>query len=397
MPGKVVPMSHRLLAVFTVGLESVDVSALCRELQISRQTFYKYRRRFQAEGPRGLVERSRRPHASPGQVAAALEDAIVSARKQLLEQGLDGGAQSILYRLGRQGWSQLPSVATVHRVLVRRGQVPPQPQKRPHAATRRFVWPYPNDAWQIDATRWVLAGGREIWVMDLLDDHSRLVPAALVCSGPTTDAAWEALCQGGERYGLPARVMSDNGICFTGRFFGGHPVAFETNLEAAGINHIRSTPGHPQTCGKLERFHQTLKKWLRAQPLAATAAGLQNQLDTFLEHYNTDRPHRALGGATPLEAWQAQERSQPGRPAATSPHTLLVTVDRLGSIAARGHAIGVGTEYAGQQLLVIANGLEVSVLNRHQVVRRLTIDPTRRYQPSGKPRGPKPKLPTPTP
>ena len=98
--------------------------------------------------------------------------------------------------------------------------------------------------------------------MDIFDDHSRLVVAAHVCAGPTGDASWGALCDGAARHGLPAHVMSDNGSCFTGRFSNGE-AAFERDLRALGVRHIRSTPGHPQTCGKLERFHQTLKRWLR--------------------------------------------------------------------------------------------------------------------------------------
>ena len=148
-------MEAKLLAVFSSGVP-VKVTALCRELGISRQTLYKYRRRFEAEGPAGLVERSRRPHSSAQRISAQTEDAIILLRKELR---VDCGAQAIAYQLARRG-EIVPSVATIHRVLVRRGMVTPQPRKRPHAAWRRFEWPRPNDAWQIDATTWASLMGK---------------------------------------------------------------------------------------------------------------------------------------------------------------------------------------------------------------------------------------------
>lgn len=393
MARKVVAMGDRLLSVLTTDLSSVDVSALCRELGISRQSFYKWRRRFEAEGPAGLVERSRRPHSSPNQMSAATEDRIVELRKHRQEAGEDCGAQSIVWQMAGEGWPEVPSAAAAHRALVRRGQVVPQPQKRPRSATRRFVWPFPNDAWQIDATRWVLSDGGEVWIMDCLDDHSRLVPAAVACSGPTSQAAWHTLCAGAERWGLPARVMSDNGTCFTGRLLGGGGgrVLFEKNLATAGIHHILSTPGHPQTCGKLERFHQTLKRWLGARPLTDSIDQLQDLLDEFTDYYNTRRPHRALRGATPTEAWQAAPASRPGDPILPEGDARLGTVNAQGSVAVGSYLIGIGTHLTGHEVLVIRNGLEVTIIGQGRVVRRFVIDPTRRYQPSGRPPGRRPK------
>lgn len=391
MAGKVVAVRDRLLAVMTADLSSVNVSELCRELQISRQSFYKYRRRFQQEGPEGLVARSRRPLSSPNLMSAGTEDRIVELRKQRQDAGEDCGAQSIVWQMIREGWGEVPSVAAAHRALVRRGLVVPQPQKRPKSAGRRFVWPLPNDAWQIDATRWVLSDGGQVWIMDCLDDHSRLVTAAVACSGPTTGAAWDTLCQGAQTYGLPARVMSDNGTCFTGRLTGGGQVLFEENLATAGIRHILSSPGHPQTCGKLERFHQTLKQWLRARPLVGSIDQLQTQLDEFLDHYNTHRPHRALKGATPTEAWQATPAAQPGDPIATQPDTRLHVVDTQGRITVGSYLVGIGTHLAGHEVLVIRNGLDVTIIGQGHIVRRFTIDPTHRYQPSGRPPGRRPK------
>jgi transposase InsO family protein len=387
MARKVIAMEAKLLAVFTAGLTSVSVTELCRELGISRETFYKYRRRFEAEGPAGLVERSRRPRRSPGMISAALEDEIVRLRKEL---PLDKGAQTIAYHLARAGWPA-PSVATIHRALVRRGLVLPQPQKRPRSAWRRFEWPRPNDVWQIDATTWVLATGEEIWIMDLLDDHSRVVLAARACSGPTGTAAWDAFVRAAARWGLPARVLSDNGSCFTGRLFSGGQVAFERDLTALGIQHLRSRPGHPQTCGKLERFHQTLKRWLATQPLARTSDELQTCLDEFLDFYNNRRPHRALSGATPSERWAASPSATPDAPVPLPPESNLRKVSN-GSLWLRPYRISVGRHYEGQRLLVITRDRDITIFGHSGLVRRLTLDPTRTNYPTGnKPTGRPPK------
>lgn len=392
MAGKVTAMGTRLLSALTVDVSSVNVSELCRELGVSRQTFYKWRGRFAEEGPEGLVERSRRPHSSPNQMSAATEDEVVRLRKTLRQEGKDHGAQSIVWAMVREGWGEVPSVSAVHRALVRRGMVVPQPQKRPRSAGRRFVWPFPNGAWQFDGTHWVLADDGQVWIMDCLDDHSRVVPAALACEGLTSEAAWDTLCRAAGGYGLPANVMSDNGTCFTGRFLGGGDgrVLFEKNLAQAGINQILSSPGHPQTCGKLERFHQTLKQWLRARPLARDLKELQAQLDEFLGYYNHQRPHRALGGATPQQAWEAIPAARPGDPIRPQGDSRLGTVNTHGQVGVGSYLVGVGTHLAGHQVLIIRNDLDVTIIGDGRVVRRLTIDPTRRYQPSGRPRGRRP-------
>lgn len=381
-------MEAKLLAVFSSGLD-LNVKALCVELGISRQSFYKYRRRFLEEGPAGLVERSRRPRSSPAMVAPVVEEAIVRLRKEL---EIDNGAQAIAWHLARRPeLGPVPSARTVHRVLVRRGLVVAQPEKRPKSSWRRFEWPRPNDAWQIDATAWALADGRQVWVMDVLDDHSRVLLAARAGHGPTGTAAWEAFAHAATIWGFPARVMSDNGSCFTGRFHGGE-AEFERQLRAMGIIHMLSSPGHPQTCGKLERSHQTTKRWLRTQPPAIDLVELQHQLDTWLEHYNHHRPHRAANGDTPANRWRAGVPTDPGKPIEGPRRTSLHTVTSNGVIGWGDHyLINVGSPLAGQTVLVVATGEDLTIWGPPGKIRTLTIDPTRRYQPSGRPRGRRPR------
>lgn len=373
-------MEAKLLAVFTAGLTSVNVTQLCADLEISRQSFYKYRRRFDAEGPAGLVARSRAPRRSPQAISIELEDEIVRLRKTLR---VDHGAQMIAYHLARDDrWPDVPAVSTIHRVLVRRGLVTAEPRKRPKSATTRFVWPRPNDAWQIDATMWALADGSDIWIMDVLDDHSRVLLAARVCQSPTTLAAWDALSHAAADWGLPAHVMSDNGTCFTNRL-NPHAVApgdFECALHDLGIRHIPSSPAHPQTCGKLERSHQTSKRWLDTQDPAETAEQLQDQLDIWRDHYNFHRPHRALHGATPAQAWHATPRATPGDPI-TTPATAVLRTVRRGRINYTNHVIGLGAEYDGCTVLVIARDHDLVIHGPGGQLRRLTLTPDRRSYP----------------
>jgi transposase InsO family protein len=384
MARKVITMESKLLAVFTSGLD-VNVGALCRELGISRQSFYKYRRRWRAEGPAGLVERSRRPASSPRQTPAEVEEAIVRLRKELV---VDNGAQAIAWHLERRGVAM--SAATVHRILVRRGMVTAQPEKRPKSSWRRFEWPRPNDAWQIDATVWALSDNREIWIMDVLDDHSRVLIAARVCDGPTSAAAWDALSHGIAEWGPPAHVMSDNGACFTSRLSGfGGETGFERSLRALGVCHILSSPSHPQTCGKLERSHQTTKRWLAAAGGADTSEQLQAQLDGWRQHYNELRPHKAARGGTPLERWQATERGEPSGANSIPPRTSLHRVGSSGVIGWGRYTIGIDSRRAGEHVLVVARDLDLTVHGRSGILRTLTVNPTRRHQPNGRPPGPR--------
>jgi transposase InsO family protein len=341
-----------------------------------------------ADGPAGLVERSRRPHRSPAQVSAELEDEIVRLRKSL---PLDNGAQTIAYHLERSGWA-VPSVATIHRVLVRRGQVVAQPEKRPRSAWRRFEWPAPNSCWQIDATMWALADGREVWIMDVLDDHSRVLIAARVCHQATGPAAWDAFAHGAADWGLPAHVLSDNGVCFTGRLFSGGEVDFERTLRTFGIHQIHSSIAHPQTCGKLERSHSTTKRWLALQGFAQDESELQQRLDQWRGFYNYERPHRALKGATPFERWSASPPARPGAPILEPADAQLRRVDPTGIAAWKHYKLGIGREWAGHNVLIIARDRhDLTVHGPNGLNRDITIDPNRCYQPNGRTPGRRPK------
>ena len=370
---------------------AVNVSSVCRDSGVSRKTFYKHLARYRAEGIEGIEPRSRRPHRSPAQTPAPVEDMIVRLRKELADAGLDHGATTIQWHLGRQGVRGVPSVASIHRILVRRGLVIPQPHKRPKGSWLRFEAPAPNEWWQIDATDWVIATG-QVKIFNIIDDHSRVAIRSRVVIAASGEEAWQTFSEGAQTWGLPAGTLSDNGLCFSGKLR--HcEVMFEARLRDAGVRPITGRPFHPQTTGKVERFQQTLKKWLRKQRLAGDLAELQSQLDQFCRVYNHERPHQGIGRVTPISRWHASPRSQPAatplehptwspRP---KPHSVTVRND--GIVRVKPFIIGVGVEWAGRDAKVILDDHYATIFIDGDLVRHLKLDPTRNYQPTGRKRG----------
>jgi len=385
----------RVIAAVTafVAGEPVNVSEVCRGAGVSRKTFYKWAARYRREGLAGLEERSRRPLSTPARTPVEVEEVVVGLREELAGAGLDHGATTIQWHLGRRRQEleivSVPSVATIHRILVRRGLVVPQPRKRPKGSWCRFEAPAPNEYWQIDAMEWTIATG-VVNVFNIVDDHSRLAVGSRAVEEATTVEAWTTFCQGAKAWGLPAGVLSDNGLCFSGKLRG-FEVLFEANLRDAGIRPITGRPFHPQTTGKVERFQQTVKKWLRRQPLARSIVELQTQLDEFCRIYNHDRPHQGIARSTPIDRWHATPASGPAdmpleHPIPRRPTVREVIVCREGKVSLDKHSIHIGAAFAGVTATVIVDGTYASVYVNNQLVRHLKIDPTRRYQPSGRPR-----------
>lgn len=374
-----------------------DVAAFCRAQNISRQTYYKYRRRFEREGLDGLRDRSRRPGSVPLATPVEVEDAIVRARKELADGGEYNGPFSIADRLAVQGVTPVPSRATIARILSRRGLVRPQPRKRPRSSYRRFQAGRPNEMWQSDWTGWHLSNGREVAIAGTLDDHSRLLVGLQAGSGDGTgELVWAVMAAAIGAYGVPMSSLTDNGLCYTAQRRPDHkPAAFQVNLAALGCQSIASTPYHPQTCGKIERFWQTLKKWLRAREAAHgpyhTLSALNKDLAIFAEHYNTRRGHRALNGKTPAAVFAADVKARPAErplPVATRIyHTHIgtsgtVTVSRpAGTGQLRVH---VGGRYKQLPATVLQDGNRVAIFTGNQLIRALDVDPTKTYQPLGR-------------
>jgi transposase InsO family protein len=378
MVRKVSAMQARLAEAFVGGVG--NVSRLCQELGISRQTFYAYRARFQAEGLDGLVARSRRPRRSPGRCGEDLEQSIVDLRKRLHDEGLDYGAQAIRFYLRSDGVDPLPAVATIHRVLTRRGLVQPMPQRKPHSSWIRFQYPAPNDCWQIDATAWALTDGTQAWIFTLLDDHSRLVLACRVAPACEGTAAVNTLNQAINHHGLPGIVLSDNGACFTGKTHSSS-VEFERHLWAHAVHTITSRPRHPQTCGKIERWHQTLKKWLRRQPPPTTYEQLQTQLASFAVIYNTTRPHAALHGKTPAQTYTQTPKHDHDPDAGTTAPTRAsqrrTTIH--GQFQVNRCLVHLGAAYKNQTITVFVTASHVVVYHDGTLLGEVDLKPGQTY------------------
>jgi transposase InsO family protein len=382
-------MSKACLVVTAVLIEHRPVAAVARDYGVARSWIYQLLARYEQAGEAGLQPRSRRPRTNPRQLASAGEDRIIELRKQLLEQGLDAGPHTIAWHLRAEAGTS-PAASTIHQVLRRRGFITPQPQKRPRASLIRFAADQPNECWQADITHWRLAEGRELEILNTIDDHSRL---AIGCTARTAFKATDVLAcfrDAFTRHGLPASVLTDNGMVFTTRHASapGGRGALSSELRALGIEQKNSRPYHPQTCGKVERFHQTQKKWLaRADPPPATATDLQRCLDAFAAFYNTRRPHRSCERRTPAQAYAARPKANPAG-SRLGIHWRLRTdrIDTDGKLTLRHngrlHHIGIGRHHAGTEVRMLIADLDIRIIDTNgQLIRELVLDPTRDYQP----------------
>jgi transposase InsO family protein len=388
-------MSKARLVVTAVTVEKRPVSEVARSYGVSRSWAYELLARYEAEGEAAFEPRSRRPRASPSAASPGTVELIGLLRKELTGQGLDAGPHTIAWHL-REHHQVTVSPATVSRYLSRLGLVTPDPAKRPRSSYIRFEAEMPNECWQSDFTHYPLADGRDAQVLSWLDDHSRYA-LSVTAHDPVTGAdvlgTFQAACA---RHGAPASTLTDNGMVFTTRRRGRAANSLEAELDRLGTRQKNGKPNHPQTQGKVERFQQTLKKWLRAQtPQPATLTALQALLDQFAGLYNTARPHRSLPHrAIPAAAYAARPKAVPGNPAA-APEQRVRTgrADTDGKITldlnGKRHSIGTGREHARTRVLILVNGLNMRIINRDtgELIRELTLDPSRNYQPTGKPRG----------
>ena len=342
------------------------------------------------EGGYGAIEpRSRAPRRIPHRTPDALEDEICALRKELTELGVDAGAATIHYHLGRRH-AAVPSITTIWRVLRRRGFVTPQPHKRPRSSWIRFEASLPNECWQSDVTHWRLADQTEVDICNFLDDHSRLAVASQVLATATAQQVLQVFRAAGARWGLPAALLTDNGCVYTTWHRGG-PNVMQTELLALGIDYRHSRPYHPQTCGKVERFHQTLKGYLARRPPSGSIGELQTHVDRFVAYYNEVRPHRARERRPPRVAFEARDKARPTGPKIRVGAGVRVRKDRIdknGKVTLRHrtrmHHIGVGHAHKGKRVILLVDGLDVRVVAEDgELLRHLTLDPSRDYQPRG--------------
>ena len=399
--------------MITAVLSGSSQSEVARSYGVSQGWISRLMTRYGEDGEAAFEPRSRRPNSSPAATPPGTVELVVRLRKELTEQGLDAGPDTILWHLAHHHGVTL-SRATVARVLTASGLVVPEPRKRPRCSYIRFQADLPNECWQADFTHYRLTAadgspGPDVEILTWLDDCSRYavsVTAHRRVTGPVVLATFRHAIAA---HGIPASTLTDNGMVFTTRLAGGRGGrnGLETELRRLHVIQKNSRPNHPTTCGKVERFQQTMKKWLRAQPAQpATLDQLQRLIDVFLDGYNNTRPHRSLPNrATPTAIYDTLPKALPG--ASRDPDTHdRVRHDRIDNsgvvtlrVAGRLHHIGIGRTHARTHVLLLVQDLHIRVVNAitGELLRELALDPSRDYQPTGRPRGPAPKTAKPEP
>lgn len=382
-------MSKRRLVVTAVVVEGRTHSDVAAQYGVSRSWVTRLVGRYGIEGDAAFEPRSRRPHSSPTKVDDVVDEHIVNLRVDLASRGLDAGPVTIQWHLERIGHTV--SVSTIRRRLLNAGLIEPAPRKRPKSSYVRFQADLPNETWQSDFTHYRLVTGADTEILVWLDDHSRYALSVTAHRRVTGDIVVDTFDATTADQGFPASVLTDNGMVYTTRFAGsqGGRNALETHLVALGIEQKHSRPNHPTTCGKVERFHQTMKKWLTAQsPQPATIEALQALVDEFVDEYNHRRPHRSLQRSTPNIAYTRLPKTGPAG-STTGPHYRIRRdrIDSRGAISLRRvgrmHHIGIGRAHKHIAVTVLINELDIRVINTEtgELLRALTLNPNIGYQP----------------
>jgi transposase InsO family protein len=378
-------MSRARVAVLQVVSKQLSVTEAATTHGISRRHLHRLLARYRDGGLDALQPRSRRPKTTPTATCDEVRARVIELRVQLTADGLDAGAHTIAWHLQREGY-KAPATATISRILKQAGLITPQPRKRPRSSYIRLQADQPNEMWQSDFIHWRLADATDVEILNWLDDHSRYLLSCTAHRPVSGDDVVATFLGVIDQHGGPASTLTDNGRVYTARFGGGRN-AFEYLLPLLGVRQKNGSPGHPQTQGKIERFHQTLQRWLSARPPACTLPELQRQLDEFREHYNEQRPHRALRRSTPGDAYRATPKAAPATNGHAPGHYRLRydRLDQNGRMtlrrAGRMHHLAIGAAHARKRVLAFADDTRVTVadLTTGEVLSVHLIEPTKSY------------------
>lgn len=379
-------MVKNQIIVASVVSQGLGVRATAKKYGVSPAWVSTLVKRYRAEGPPAFEPRSKRPHTNPLATPSDVEDRIIELRKELQDLGTDNGADTIHTHLAREGFSA-PSISTIQRILTRRGFVTPAPKKRPRSSYIRFEADLPNECWQSDMTHWHLEDATPVEIVTFIDDHSRLVLGIRAFPTTSMENVRRLFDHTRALYGTPASVLTDNGAIYNAGARGGR-TAFESDLITEGVLYKHSRPYHPQTCGKVERWHRTLKQFLERRP-AATLGELQLILDNVVTYYNDVRPHRALNRRTPSVAYNARTKAQPNT-LINNPHWRI----RNDVVDVRGHVslrylgkmrhLNVGWSYRGQPIrLYVLDDVVTFATEDGEFIGETRLNPDRDYQPKG--------------
>jgi transposase InsO family protein len=320
-------------------------------------------------GDRAFEPRSRRPKASPRATDPATVALILELRREVTSRGLDAGPETIRWHLEHHHGVRVAR-ATIHPILTRHELIVPEPKKRPRSSYIRFEADMPNECWQSDFTHYALADGTDSEILSWLDDHSRYALRITAHQPVTAKIVATEFRAALTEHGPPQSTLTDNGMVYTVRFASGRGGrnAFEAELHRRDITQKNSRPNHPTTCGKVERFQLTMKRWLDQQPTPTTINELQTLLDTFRTIYNDHRPHKSLPHrATPATIYNARPKATPTGRDDTHYRVRHDRVDDAGSVTLRVngrlHHIGIGRTHARTHIILLVDDLHVRVVH----------------------------------
>jgi transposase InsO family protein len=336
-------MEQKLEFVALAQAEGANVSALCLRFGIGRTSAYKLLERYRTEGSAGLAERSRKPLASPSRVSEETEAAVVALR----HRHPAWGGRKIARKLASE-YAVAPSTVTG---ILRRNGIELGRFGGGSKAFTRFEHEAPNDLWQMDFKGHVALQAGRLHPLTVLDDHSRYALVIGACGNETADTVKTRLVSAFQRYGLPRRMAMDNGAPWGDR--GGQPFTILTVwLIENGIAITHSSPCHPQTLGKDERFHRSLKAEALSGPPFATLDKAQQALDDWRVIYNHERPHEALGLNPPISRYRASTRSYSATPQPFdyAPGDIVRKVQQKGFTSLLGHSAKLPKAFLGKHV-----------------------------------------------
>jgi transposase InsO family protein len=383
-------MEQRYQAVLAVVQDGWKVTEVAARLGVSRQSVHAWIARYELGGLSALADRSHRPSACPHQVAAEVEALICELRRE--HPGW--GPRRIEHQLARQGVEPVPGRSSIYRCLRRHGLIELRRRRKRRDEFRRWERDRPMQLWQMDVMGGVeLDDGNELKVVTGVDDHSRFCVAAGIVTRATSKAVCQVLAASLHRYGIPDEILTDNGKCFTGRF-GPHPVEvmFDRILRENGISHRHTGVRSPTTTGKIERFHQSLRREFLAERTFVSLEGAQAELDRWVHDYNTDRPHQALEMATPAERFRIapvtkdgisivvdQAEDQPGQ-------WVLRRVASNGVVSVDNQMFSVGNAYRAELVDVFVDETTIQVWSKNHLIKtvaRTRSGPVRKIRADG--------------
>lgn len=323
--------------------EGANIRELCRRFNISAPTGYKWLYRYAYEGKAGLADRSRRPTSSPNRTSVELEEAVLRVRRE----HPSWGGRTIRAVLLNKNYAHVPSPSTITAILHRHQEIPDDGEA-PQRFWQRFEHPCPNDLWQMDFKGHFPTGANRCHPLTVLDDHSRFSLGLYACANERTDTVREHLTSTFRTYGLPLRMLMDNGAPWGSDAFHTY-TPLTVWLLRLGIRVSHGRPYHPQTQGKGERFHRTLKAEVLQGRNFADLSECQEVFNRWRSVYNTERPHQALNLAPPISRYAPSPRSFPETlpPVEYGDEDLVRKVMVEGWVSFRGREFRIGKAFRG--------------------------------------------------